>query len=239
MNGILVGADESQEWLLPWWWKNYRAENAFPVAFADFGMSEKAKAWCRERGALLDIEHLRVAAKEEINPLLVAEWEKTLSPFWHLRGAWFKKPLAFLKTPFEKTIWLDLDCEVLGSLAPLYDYVDSVEMALAPVRDPEVVREFVTYNSGVVVFKKNAPILKKWAEQESGRFLGDQDALSEVIFKERCGVAELPEIYNWRMCGGLRIDAVVLHWAAEWGKEYIRKHGGLRKILQEQSLRKV
>lgn len=233
MNGILVGTDESQEWLLPWWWKNYKEENTLPVAFADFGMSKKAKRWCKNRGLLLEIEELRVAVKKEIDPLLVAQWEKTAAPFWDLRGAWFKKPLAFLKTPFEKTIWLDLDCEVLGALEPLYDYVDSeVKMAICPVRDPEVMREFTPYSSGVVVFEKNAPMIFEWAQQDSALFLGDQDALSKVIFEKGCLVRELPEIYNWRMCGGVRMNAVVLHWAADWGKAYIRKYGGLRKSLK-------
>ncbi len=51
--GILIGCDRNQEWLLPWWWDHYSAHNAYPVAFADFGMSKKALAWCREKGKML------------------------------------------------------------------------------------------------------------------------------------------------------------------------------------------
>lgn len=236
--GVLVGCDESQEWLLSWWWKNYTKENKFPIAFADFGMSEKGKKWCEKRGVVqsLHLENLAVASKNEIDPALVNEWEKTLSPFWNSRQAWFKKPFALLNTPFEKTIWMDLDCEVLGSLEPIYSYIDpKSKMGLMKVRDPETVREAILYNSGVIVFEKSSPLLKKWAKSalfQNHQFLGDQDALSQVIFEEGLPVGELPEIYNWRMCGGFRFDAVVLHWAAVWGKEYIRKHGGLRSALQ-------
>ena len=53
--GILVGCDSKQEWLLEWWYERYSAENQFPVTFADFGMSEKAKAWCARHGELIEV----------------------------------------------------------------------------------------------------------------------------------------------------------------------------------------
>lgn len=236
--GILVGCDAAQEWLLDWWWKNYTQENDLPIAFADFGMSEEGKKWCKKRGVLLPLsfENLYVASKHEIASSIVSEWEKTLSPFWDSRSAWFKKPFALLNTPFQKTIWLDLDCEIIGSLDPIFDYIDPLsKMGLAEVRDPETKREGTLYNSGVIVFEKDSPLLKKWAEAalfDNNKYLGDQDALSQVIFDEKAVVGDLPEIYNWRMCGGFRLDAIVLHWAALWGKEYIRKHGGLRNGIR-------
>ena len=54
-DGILIGSDEHLEWAIPWWWENYSRFNSFPVAFADFGMSEAMRAWCRERGELIDL----------------------------------------------------------------------------------------------------------------------------------------------------------------------------------------
>jgi hypothetical protein len=224
--GILVGCDKNQEWLLSWWWKNYTQENALPVAFADFGMSEEARQWCKTRGQLLpvDFDGLRVARKDEIEPSLLLQWEKALSPFWGSRQAWFKKPFALLNTPFRKTVWIDLDCEVLGPLEPVFGYVNP-KTKLGIVQIGEV------YNSGVIVFEKGSPLLKLWAESalsENHRFLSDQDALTDIIFQRGYEVGELPEIYNWIMCRGVHMGAVVCHWAAEWGKAYIRKHGGLR-----------
>lgn len=225
-HGILVGCDKNQEWLLSWWWKNYTKENSLPVAFADFGMSKEAKQWCKERGTLLSISFggLQVASKEEIEPSLCTEWEKALSPFWGSRQAWFKKPFALLNTPFRQTLWLDLDCEVLGPLEPVFQYID-------PKAKMGLVRIGEVYNSGVIVFKKDSPLLNLWAESavsDNHLFLSDQDALTQIIADQGYTVGDVPEIYNWIMCRGIHMGAVVCHWAAQWGKAYIREHGGLR-----------
>lgn len=237
MDGVLVGSDESQEWLLSWWWGNYCEENTLPVAFADFGMSKSAKEWCKERGVLLSIacEGLQIASKGEIEPLLRVEWEKALSPFWESRQAWFKKPFALLQTPFERTVWVDLDCEVLGPLNPIFESIDSkIQLGLVRVKNDPIV-----YNSGVIVFEKGSPLVKRWAESslcQNHQFLSDQDALSHVIVEENYRVGEVPEIYNWLMCRGVHLGAVIFHWAAAWGKAYIRKHGGLKKTILDSKL---
>ncbi|MGB7978092.1 MAG: hypothetical protein WCF19_02900 [Chlamydiales bacterium] len=236
--GVLVASDEGQEWLLPWWWGNYCEHNTLPVAFADFGMSEGGRAWCKARGELVEVAFggLRVAKRGEIEPAVVAEWENCLSPFWGSRGAWFKKPFALLQSPFAETIWTDLDCEILGNLEGMYRYIDAEsKMGLVRVRDPESEGDFVLYNSGVIAFGRESKLLKRWSEAalfRNDQFLSDQDALSQIIFEEKCSVGEAPEIYNWLMCRGVRLGAVVLHWAAMWGKEYIRKYGGLKHELR-------
>ena len=236
MRGVLVGCDRSQEWLLSWWWDNYRQKNTLPVAFADFGMSGAGRTWCEERGCLLPIliDGYKVAVKEEIDPFLLKEWEHSISPFWDSREVWFKKPFALLHAPFLQTLWMDLDCEVLDNVESAYEYIDPIcKMGLARVRDPEN-EEAVPYNSGVIVFEKDSPILEKWAEtsfSQNHKFLGDQDVLSHIIFKEGYTVGEVPQIYNWLMFRGVHVGAKILHWAAVWGKEYIKKHGGLRNAL--------
>src|SRR5579862_7309437 len=123
-NGIIVGTDLTQEWLLPWWWKHYSAFNAYPVAFVDFGMSDPVKDWCRERGELISlfVADVFVAEREEIDPALVKQMEEACGKeFWPSRHAWFKKPLACLQSPFVKSLWIDLDCEIRGQLDPLFD----------------------------------------------------------------------------------------------------------------------
>ncbi len=230
LRGILVGCDQVREWLLPWWWENYRQENDLPVAFADFGMSKKAQAWCRKKGTIysLPIER-RVATKGEISPFLAKKWEKSISPFWELRQAWFKKPSALLHSPFLQTIWIDLDCEILSSLNPIYEYLDK-EHTMGLARTGNV------YNSGVIVFANGSPILQKWAEislAKNHKFLSDQNALTHVISKGKWEIREIPELYNWQMYKGIPIGAKVLHWSAQWGKDYIKKHGGLRKTLKQ------
>lgn len=239
--GVLCGAEKSQEWLLPWWWSRYQEHNAFPVTFIDFGMSEKMKAWCRERGELcsVELEHSCISSRDSIDPNLIKEWESIYGQtMWNSRPTWFKKPFALLNSSYERAIWIDLDCEVLGPL-------DSLFLFLGANADLALVREYtsdhlprfdprVRYNGGVIVFQHGARIIEKWAEaaiDQNHLFAGDDSLLSHLIHKHHLDVIELPEIYNWRMVRGLNLNAVILHWVGNGGKAYIRKHGGLKPSL--------
>src|SRR5690349_19670492 len=121
--GIIVGCDLHQEWLLEWWWELYRAKNTFPVAFADFGMSEHAKNWCASHGELIivDIDTSFVKSSNENFFTRGGRTEALYgSSFEASRHSWFKKPFACLLSPYEITIWIDLDCEVLTKLDDLF-----------------------------------------------------------------------------------------------------------------------
>lgn len=242
--GVLVGSDRLREWLLPWWWENYRRENNLPVTFADFGMSASARIWCEARGTVIDIDPVPAAGKEEVPLSERKKWENSYSDgVWDARPAWFQKPLAVRQCSYEIGLWLDLDCEVLGSLLPLYEQDPSVDIALArePERGQEALLvegmrlpEEIVYNSGVIVFRKNSPIIERWAKESllrSDAFVGDQNLLSRLIFLENYPVSELSPVYNWRMAYGLCVDPVIIHWVG-WGKEYIKKYGGLRRVLE-------
>jgi hypothetical protein len=234
MRGFLVACDQAQEWLLSWWWENYVQEHSFPVAFADFGMSEEAKQWCRARGALIDvqIDNYRVAVEGEVARETVEVWNVPGRPFWSSRHAWFKKPFACLQSPFDRTIWMDLDCEILASLDSLFDCIDPISK-IGIARRPDPAEKM--YNSGVIVFDKDCPLIQLWAElsrKANHVFCGDDDALSHLIHQMGQDVFELNPTYNWSMCRGAPIfNAKVLHWDGAWGKAYIKEHGGLRKTL--------
>ena len=68
--------------------------------------------------------------------------------FWQCRNAWFKKPLACLQSPFKRTIWVDLDCEVRRELGELFALG---EQSLALTQDAFVAysTSYPIYNSGV------------------------------------------------------------------------------------------
>lgn len=216
MEGIVVAADEKQEWLLPWWWERYAKHNRYPVLFVNFGMTWKAVAWCKERGKIAVPLALSPAAAIPRNKR--KDWEKLHGKgLWDRRAAWMKKPSAMLLAPFEKSIWLDLDCEVHGSLAPLFQILTfGVEIALSgdflwSGRDG--------YNSGVIAFRKGSSIFPLWLKRLSEQaYLGDQDALTEIL-KER-GVFTLPRTFNWSPMDGKRSDALITHY-----------HGNLLKAL--------
>lgn len=231
--GILVGSDATQEWMLPWWWKHYSCHNSYPVVFVDFGLSEEARLWCEERGQLLNLEHYPLLKeREQLPPQCISQWENAYgTSFWKNRASWFKKPQALLMTPFEKTVWLDLDCEVRGPLASLF--LESMELGLVP--EPSCAHAFlrrftliedneVCYNSGVILYKHGSFFIQTWAEECFSRadyFWSDQNLLSRQLFESKTPVIALAPKYNWRMSSGENAEAHIIHWAGDVGKEWI------------------
>lgn len=232
--GILVATDRELEWLLPWWWKNYSAENTLPVTFVDLDMSEEARNFCASRGELVSFAFNPRFIKEEkyVMPDVVDKFYG--KQFWRARQGWFKKPFALLQTRFKQTLWLDLDCEVLSSLEEMFMITGEMAAAREPLLyqgGSEMLFGEALYNSGVLLYKHGCPLIETWAKEcyfNNEKYLGDQNALSRLIFKEKYPIVELPDIYNARVAHAVPLDATIIHWVGSWGKEYIRKHGGLR-----------
>ncbi len=236
--GVLIAADNDAKWLLPWWWGHFSRYNDLPVAVVDLGLSEEKKAWCRDKALLIELKTSPVAAKESLPASVVRRWENSYSrspKVWEARNAWFQKPRAFACTPFALTLWLDLDCEVMGCVDAIFTAFDrNCEMALAREQRNSASR-WALYNSGVVLFKKGAPLIKEWEEaccKNSGKFMGDQDVLSYLIRKNPGRVQELPLDFNWQIYGGFNPAALIHHWVGTWGKEYIQKFGGIHALFQ-------
>jgi hypothetical protein len=224
--GVLVGCDQKQEWMLPWWWSHFKAHNNLPVAFVDFGMTPHAQKWCKSKGLLIPLKApLNFAApKAQISPELIDCWERKYGlHLWSGRAQWFYKPFAMLQTPFKETLWLDLDCEVLSSLTHLYKKLHP-HSRLALAKDTRPSFE-PCYNSGVIVYDAKSPLLSRWAAsciQNSHQFLSDQDVLTHLIEKSSLEIAELPSKYNWTLQSGIHPTAAILHWSGAWGKQVIR-----------------
>jgi hypothetical protein len=241
--GIVCGSDEAQEWLLPWWWSRLRDHNDHRVVFCDFGMTEDALNWCRERG---DVVKLPVSSKEaahkgSFSSDFIEVWEKNYTDaVWNLRHAWFKKPLACLQSPFQRSIWLDLDCEVLGPLDDLFDLCSNesqvgIMREFAKSHHPRFHPEAL-YNSGVIVFEHGVPLIEKWAcgaIELTDQFGGDDVLISHLINSLRIPVEEIPEIYNWRISQGINLNAVIWHWHRDGGKTFIRNFGGIKPALEQ------
>ncbi len=233
MQGVIVGCDRNQEWLLSWWWDHYSKHNSYPVAFFDFGMSQQAANWCRQRGRCIELG--ADCPLKTLSPTRKKSWEKRAGPIWPFRSAWFKKPFAFLSCPFDLGCWIDLDCEIKGPLDPLFNCLAfGTEIAL--VREPENVQQNdlahklilpgeITYNSGVIAFRRGAGILSHWAElslHSNDRFMSDQNALSRAIFLRRPQLLELPAIYNWKKDQPINPQAVILHYVSSSKVEILK-----------------
>ncbi len=224
-DGIIVGVDLTQEWILPWWWERYRRCNSHPVTFVDLGMSQEKKEWCKERGHYihLPVANVFVAERKEMDPVLVAELEqKHGAQFWYSREAWFKKPLACLQSPYRRSIWLDLDCEVRQDIKGVFDLCEN-PLGIAIAKDLHY-HQTQCYNTGVVVFKRECHLIEQWAEQAfslNHEFLGDQDVLSFIMNEQNLQPTLLPSCYNWSRCWGVNPDAIIFHFHGPAGKRLI------------------
>lgn len=233
--GVMIGSDYNTEWLIPWWWNYYSRYNNLPVTLVDFGMSSKMVKWARKVVNVVPCQmaQLAVTQKKTVAKKVIRKWEKNYTgDLWVAREAWFKKPQAFLQTPYDLTLWIDTDCEICGSLKPIFEEWDgTAELALVK---EERFRNHIEYNTGVVIFKKNAPFLDQWAERclkDHHRLMGDQNVLTEMLMTGKIPFRELDPIYNWVMYKGVNLAAVVNHWVSGWGKAYVRHHGGLHQLI--------
>ena len=231
--GVLCGCDHQQEWLLPWWWDSYRAENTLPVLFCDFGMSEKTNKWCRERGEVVSIsmDSIQIKPRQEIAKDLQEKWMQWKIN-WDARISWFKKPLALLESPFKKIVCLDLDCEVLSPIEKLFDYAtEDTPLAMSLVDDTGFsgAHPFShIYNGGVVVFLHGIEILPQyalWALEKNHEFFAEDLILSCLIDRTKMPVARLPIEWNWEPRYGINLYAHIFHWIRET-KEILKMPGG-------------
>ena len=238
-DGVIVGCNGSHEWMLPWWWVNFRLHNDYPVTFFDFGgMTESAKSWCKARGQLVTLEipvDLFLAKREAVSETVKPSWEGDKgSDVWEARPNWFKKPFACLHSPYKRTLWIDLDCQVRKPVADLFDYCDN-RLGISVAREPDEIIKFyfeegrifadeIEYNTGVVAFKHGSVLIVDWAKEcvEKNHYLrGDQEVLTRLFYEKKITpFALLPE-YNSRWHGGLSADTVIIHWLGA-GKGEIR-----------------
>lgn len=233
--GFIVAADITQEWLLPWWLDNYSKHNDLPVAFIDLGLSKEMKRWCQEKGHYihLQIPDIFVSEKNSFSLNHIEKWEKEHgSSFWESRNAWFKKPLACLQTPFDLSVWIDLDCEIKGSLSSLF----SLPLLPSKIAFAKKYHPLAPVNSGVILFKKGASIIEDWAKESLENnllYLGDQDILHAFIQDHKLLTKDLPLIYNWSRLNKPNPKALIIHWHGKPGKSFITHQIQKTKIQEE------
>ncbi|CDR33460.1 glycosyltransferase [Criblamydia sequanensis] len=230
--GIVTGCNQTLEWMLPWWYDHVRKQSSLPICFCDFGLSEKGRAWCEDKGLVIQTLPPIEILKNRVSVPDYYQAEKLsfteLIIFQKKRIVWFSKPFALLATPFNHSVWLDIDCEVKKDISYFFDYLEknqSLSLSSSPdykikqkiERDKMLNPNSRAYNSGVIPFHFKNDIIRKWALascQYEGAFLGDQDILNRVINDLNVEVIELPREYNWRVLHwGKNPEAVILHWS--------------------------
>ncbi|MDP6585262.1 MAG: hypothetical protein QF535_11430, partial [Anaerolineales bacterium] len=204
---VVTGCDVRHEWMLPWWYNHYTKYNKCKIYFADFGMSAQMIKWCSAKGGYIDLR-----------------WT-------HRRRQWFKKPFAMLACPAKKVFWIDLDCEIRGSIDPLFAYAGN---KLALTLDPHNpwVKHTDCIASGIVGTNHGNKLISTWAERcLTTRLRGDQEVLNELVRdKHRQLVSIMPPEYQWLRLDGENPDALIMHWTGARGKNMIRVSMGLPRL---------
>ncbi|MCB1080645.1 MAG: hypothetical protein KDK69_02380 [Chlamydiia bacterium] len=224
--GVLTGCEESQEWMLKWWFENYSKHNTLPVTFADFGMSASARSWCEKRGNVISIP------PQELQNAKNAPWaDKVPGYIWNHRTIWFCKPLAFLKTPYETTIWTDIDCEIIKNITPMF--------SLAEVPDGFAIRydkqeyekyykehsilkhEARCYQAGVIVFKRYSKVINNWAKYcftQNNQEYSEQSALSHLLSEKPLDITHFSDNYHWFQSDTKNPSAYIIHHSGAFSK---------------------
>ncbi|GEM_PF-1004207 len=222
--GIITGCDWKMQTMIPWWWKHFSNYNSLPVTFIDMGLSDAMRRFCESKGTVVKL-HIpkyllkrRIPLSEKIHPK--AEKRQKLE-----RLSYFSKPFAMLKTPYQHTVWIDIDCQVQAPLSQLFDYCEG-QIALTPMspykqknptQQEAMPSDKVLYNSGVICFKRGEPLMHDWAVASVCRekwYFGDQDILNALIYEQKTKVTSLPNTYNWIVKEwGSNPNAKVVHYA--------------------------
>jgi hypothetical protein len=204
---FMVGSDSTTEWMLPWFFENYKKYNDIHLTVVDFGMSDDMLYWIEKN--IGSIGDMRVDTNGQ--------------------PKWFLKPLAMLNTPFKQTCWLDLDIEIIGNISEIFNYIVPSKLTMAMDRPWSKKFNTTMYNSGVVAFEGKPEILKKWWEriqQKPSR--GDQETLHNMLdpLSQLMYINELPHKYNVLRLDHLNKnipkDILMNHWTGQKGKDHIR-----------------
>jgi len=237
-DGVIVGCSQNHEYLLQWWWGHYSTHNNHPVTFFDFGdMSSSARSWCSKRGGLIKLPSIEqhITPKHLINPKDISSWEShiDLDP-WKARLEWFKKPFACLRSPYQRTIWFDLDCQIFQSVAPIFDLCEPNTLVIS--EEPPLIRFMheqdgsllsgqMEYNTGVIAFLHGVSIMEMWASkclESNQKYRGDQEVLAHLAHELGIQFKVLPPRFNWRgdmtPNKGFMEFIAVIHWLGECKK---------------------
>ncbi len=222
--GIITGCDKNVEMFLPWWFDNLQKHSDLPIAIIDYGLSDWGKRAAQNMGTLIQKKSISIA-KCKHQP------SKAYPKRRHdARDTYLYKPFGLQQSPFNQTIWLDVDCKIQSSLDLLFDTPgfgivinDSYGQEWAQKYKIFRSSDTLLLNSGVLVFKKNCSVIKAWADKtlsEGADYVLEDVLLSELIFDKKLPITYLPESYNayWPLA---KEDTCIVHYKNPSGKAII------------------
>jgi len=165
------------------------------------------------------------------------------------RVAYYRKILPLVRSPFEKTLFLDTDTWVGDSLEDLFTLLDRFDLLVTPahiVRDYDFEKEelpfnqipdaFGYFNTGLIAYRRGPNLetfMRRWVEnysEHTARFtVNDQPAFRLTLFEGPASFHVLPPNYNILSWAPFIVPAggriVMLHGRNPW----LRKWAGLFK----------
>jgi hypothetical protein len=163
-----------------------------PLALVDLGLTAEQRAWCAGRMQVLAMPPLPI-------PPTVSRWQ-----------AWNKA--CYLRiSPFERTLWLDADCLVVGDLRPLFARISQGPFGIVQPfggrawgNKEELYQRFPVSVRLPMKRSVNGGVLGFGADQRARALLD----LWEQITTEAGRAPELRDYFVW-------CDEGALHWTAE------------------------
>jgi hypothetical protein len=138
------------------------------------------------------------------------------------------------------SLWVDLDCEIKGNIESIFSYLTDhseisirkficdkdftdlgIDIKILNLLKPEVKEGEITYNSGVIVFRKNAQIIQNWydlCKKQSHLFHGDEEILSRLIYEKNYEVSPLPINFNVLQRSEENSSTIIRHYYGRIGK---------------------
>lgn len=233
--GIVIGCDNRLETLLFVWYHQYKIFNTLPITFVDFGVSDQTRAFCLNHFNYITLPKDQLIPFKSPDFETSLKWVKVFGSNNIHREKFFYKPIACLLSPYQHSLWIDLDCLIYCNLEEIFSFFpNSPSLVLREegsdwldiLREHELLEnDEVGYNSGVFLFTKDHPVIKKWKErsmQENHLFYGDQDVLSRVLFEEKIKPSILPQEYNWSYKVGMNPKAKIVHFHGDSKSEIFK-----------------
>lgn len=201
---FLTGCDSNQEWLIPWFLSHIRKYTSLPIFFCNFG---------------------------DVSQQSIDLFDGTVS-LSHSASHWFYKPQALMNSSADKTVWIDLDCQVKGSIDEIFSYIEPNRLAMAVDQPWSKRMNTIWHNSGIVgISRPHPPILTRWEQAcRDNPIRGDQETLHFLMTSEldkRIHISDIPNKYNVLRLqiddGSVPSDVRVMHWTGTRGKDEIRR----------------
>ena len=199
---IVTGTDRNLQHYLPWWMDNVKAN--YPdinITICDFGMDKNWSEWAEK----VSDEFIHYGKRSDIS--------------------WFYKPQTLMDSTFKYKCWMDIDCQVVGDISNIFEFVEPGKIAAAPDNYHSWGCKF---QSGVFAVVDKPDILNLWAEAcQEPKNRGDQEILWDLVKHRQTLISLIPEKYNWpRLAlakGKDNDDKRIIHWTGHLGKKHIEQ----------------